>query len=103
MSNASYRPVPSIFAARPRVTKPFAQHVGLTPRHALAARRQAERRESAGAFEEAVRLWQLAILIEPESNRALLGLARCLRAVERNAEASAIERTHSVIAKENLS
>jgi tetratricopeptide (TPR) repeat protein len=103
MSDTTYRPVPSIFAARPRFTKPFAQHIGLTPRHALAARRQAERQESVGAYEEAVRLWQLAILIEPESNRAFIGLARSLRALERDTDANAIENVHVFVTGERPS
>lgn len=103
MSAASYRRVPSVLAARPKVTKPFAQHIGLTPRHALAARRLAERRESVGAYDEALRLWQLALIIEPEASRALAGLVRCLRALERTGEAADLEHTFTTLAQEQPS
>ncbi len=104
MSTGTYRPVPSLLAVRARNAAPFAQHVGLTPRHALAARRQAERQESLGAYEEALRLWQLALLIEPQATRAFTGLVRCLRALDRTDEARRLERNHPIVpAEERLS
>lgn len=86
---AKYRPVPSILATRPRT---FIEHIGLTSEHALAARREAERAESSGAFERAVQLWTLALTIEPSVQAAWQGLARALRALGRAHEAKKIER-----------
>jgi predicted TPR repeat methyltransferase len=57
------------------------RHLGLTPRHALAARRQAERDEAAQAFDAAAKNWALALTIEP-SPAAWSGIVRCLEASE---------------------
>ena len=57
------------------------RHLGLTPRHALAARRQAERDEAAKAFDAAAKNWALALTIEPCA-AAWSGIARCLEASE---------------------
>jgi len=91
-----YNPTPRRIGESP---PSFAAHLGLTPRHALAARRQAERNESVGAFDLAVEHWTIALTIEPNAPAAWRGLARALRALERNDEAKAIDRAEALVAR----
>ena len=91
-----YKPTPLSTGESP---PSFAAHIGLTPRHALAARRQAERNESVGAFEKAVEHWTIALTIEPNTPAAWRGLARALRALERNDEANATDRAETLVAR----
>lgn len=71
---------------------PLAARLGLTPRHALAARRQAEREESRGKIDHAIDAWVLAITIESTSPDAWRGLARCLRWSGHGKEACGLEK-----------
>lgn len=97
--SGGYKPTPRRTGEAP---PSFAAHLGLTPRHAVAARRQAERNESVGAFGLAVEHWTIALTIEPNTPAAWRGLARALRALERNDEANAVDRAEALVGR-NLS
>lgn len=80
-------------------TKSFVHYIGLTPRHALAARREAERAESSGDLDRALDTWMLALALEPTADSSWQGAARVLHRLGRIQESRQIQTTSRALRK----
>ena len=70
--------------------KGLVHYLGLTPRHALAARREAERAETSGNLDHALDTWMLALALAPTEDSPWHGAARVLRRLGRSEESRQI-------------